>query len=141
MMRFLLAGAGALALLTVGSIARADDGRLGIELNRLDAQEGACQAYLVMQNGTETAFSALVLDLVMFDPEGIIARRLAVDVAPLRAGRTSIKVFAVDGLACDRIGRILLNDVLSCAGGGGEALPDCYDRIDPSTRTDTEFLN
>lgn len=119
---------------------QAQEAGLSIELNRLDTEAEACQASLVMENGTETTFEQLVLDLVMFGEDGIIARRLAVDVAPLRAGRMSVKVFAVDRTACESIGRVLLNDVLSCAGGEGP-LAGCFELIDTRSRVSAEFLN
>lgn len=127
-----------LSLLAFG--AEAQEARLGIELNRFDDQNGACQASLVLENGTETAFQQLVLDLVMFDADGVILRRLAVDMAPLRAGRMTVKAFAADGIACESIGRILLNDVLSCADAAGPT-ERCFDLIDTRSRTHAEFLN
>ncbi|MEM9148676.1 MAG: Tat pathway signal sequence domain protein [Pseudomonadota bacterium] len=130
-----------LALSGIGALeARAQEAGLSIELNRLDTQAEACQAFLVMENGTEIAFEELVLDLVMFGDDGIIARRLAVDIAPLRAGRISVKVFAVEGTACEAIGRVLLNDVLSCAGAEGP-VAGCFDLIDTRSRVSAEFLN
>jgi len=35
----------------------------------------ACRAYLVLENGTESAFKTLKLDLVMFDTDGVGADR------------------------------------------------------------------
>ena len=72
-----------------------------IDLNRLEAAENACRIFLVFENKTAHAFTALKLDLVMFGPDGVIAKRLAVESAPLRAGKTSLKVFDVEGLPCE----------------------------------------
>ncbi|WP_373510981.1 hypothetical protein [Thiocapsa sp.] len=38
-------------------------------------------------NSAGPAIEALQLDLILFDQEGVIARRLAVDTAPLRAAK------------------------------------------------------
>ncbi len=71
---------------------------IGLELNRLEAVEGACRAYVVLQNDTDAAFSALRYDLVIFDADGIVTRRLALETAAgrgqdesegLRSGRRS----------------------------------------------------
>jgi hypothetical protein len=115
------------------------DGSLSIQLNKLEADGDNCRAYIVLENRSDLSFEALRLDLVMFDVEGVIARRLAVDAAPLAAGRTSVRVFGISGLACDSIGRVLLNDVLTCADAGGERA-DCADRIAPDSIAGVPFI-
>jgi hypothetical protein len=112
---------------------------LGVELNKLEPQDGACRAYLVFQNQTQNSFSGLTLDLVMFDQEGVIAKRLAVNAAPLPADKTSVKLFDIEGLACDNIGRILINDALDCQGESGE-ISDCVALIDPSSRSQAPLV-
>lgn len=114
------------------------EGRLGIELNRLEASGESCRVYIVMANKTPRNFAALKLDLVMFDREEVIAARLAVDAAPLPAGKTGLKVFDVDGLACAGIGQVLFNDVLACAGPEGP-IDDCLALIETSARGTVPF--
>jgi hypothetical protein len=114
-------------------------GSLSVELNKLEPQDGACRAYLVFENRTGTSFSGLTLDLVMFDSEGVIAKRLAVDAAPLPAEKTSVKLFDIEGLACANIGRILINDALDCVDEGGE-ISECVTRIEPSSRSQAPLI-
>jgi len=114
-------------------------GSLSIQLNKLEADGDTCRAYIVLENRTDLSFEALRLDLVMFDVDGVIARRLAVDAAPLAASRTSVRVFAIGSLACDNIGRVLLNDVLACADASGERT-DCMDRIAPESIAGVPFI-
>ncbi|MEO1774984.1 MAG: hypothetical protein AAFS07_08530 [Pseudomonadota bacterium] len=128
------------AYLVSASAAFGDEASVRVELNKLEAQEGACQAFLVIENQTETPFDALVMDLVMFDPDGVIGRRLAVNIAPLRAKRTSVKVFAVQGLACEQIGRLLVNDVLECRAGEAE-IDTCFDLLETASRTSVDMIN
>lgn len=109
-----------------------------VELNKLEPQDGACRAYLVFENQTEQSFSGLTLDLVMFDNEGVIAKRLAVNAAPLPASKTSVKLFDIEGLACTDIGKILINDALDCQDANGE-VSDCVALIEPSSRGDVSF--
>src|SRR3546814_1132696 len=85
-------------------------------------------AYLVVKNTGEQAFDSLKLDLVMFDRGGVVAKRLAVQAGPLPVGKTSLKVFDVEGNACPDIGSILLNDVLECTPAP-EAPGGCLARI------------
>ena len=118
---------------------RAEDGMVSVELNKLESTGSACRAYLVLQNDTSHAFDSLKLDMVMFDADGIVARRLAVEAGPLSAGKTSLKVFDVEGLACADVGRVLLNDVLTCTGDGS-GLDGCMDMIVPASRTESPFV-
>ena len=131
--------AAAAALLFAAGAARAEPPAVGVELNKLEATDGACRAYLVLHNPGADAFTSLKLDLVMFDADGIVARRLAVEGAPLPAGKTSLKVFDVVDIGCPKIGRVLLNDVLSCAGASGP-VDNCLDRVEPSTRGKVPFI-
>jgi hypothetical protein len=112
---------------------------LKIELNKLESVEGACRAYMLFENKSGTAFDSLKLDLVMFDPNGVINKRLAVEGAPLPVGKTSVKLFDIQGLACAEVDRILLNDVLSCRGPGGE-ISDCLIEIDTTSRNSVLFF-
>ncbi len=127
------------ACLTVG-IAEAASGTVKIELNKLEAQGASCQAYMVLQNETDAAFEVFSLDLVLFGTDGIIAKRLAVNMAPMRAGRTSVKVFSVKELTCNAIGRVLINGVLKCESGGTPR-SDCPDLISAASRNAVELLN
>ena len=112
---------------------------VGIELNKLEPQGEACRAYLVVKNDGEQDYESLRLDLVMFDKAGVVAKRLAVQAAPLPVGKTSLKVFDITEHSCDDIGSILLNDVLECtpeaASAGG-----CLARISVSARGEVKFL-
>jgi hypothetical protein len=105
-----------------------------IELNKLEPRDGGCQAWLVARNMGEAAHDSLRLDVVLFDRDGVIARRLAVEAGPLPPGKTSVKAFVAEGLACETVGAALLNDVLSC--GGGEA---CLDAVRATARAPLTF--
>lgn len=129
---------GMAALLFTGT-ALAQAGGIHIELNKLETVKGACRAYLVTQNLTQTRFESLKLDVVMFNNDGIVAKRLAVQIAPMPAGKTSLKVFDIDGLTCDKIGQLLLNDVLECKDKKGDR-NDCLSLISVSQRGSVPFI-
>lgn len=118
MIRRMLHGVVAAALGVAALGAHAAD-PVGVELNKLEPRDGGCRIYLVLENPGPRALEKLKLDLVMFDGKGVIQERLAVDVAPLEAGQTSVKVFGVDGLRCGEVGKVLLNDIMRCAVAGG----------------------
>ncbi|PWG63294.1 hypothetical protein DEM34_09400 [Spiribacter halobius] len=120
--------------------AGAQPGEVAVELNRLDNRDnGNCRAYMVFENGSDQHFSVFQLDLVLFDGDGIIEQRLAVEAGPLDAGKTVVKLFDIEGLGCDRIGRILLNAVIECRTENGPA-EGCTRRTRVSARTETPFF-
>jgi hypothetical protein len=110
-----------LAALALHGAALAGEVRVGVELNKLEQADGACRAFLVVENPAPTDLETLTLDLVVFDGEGVIAERLAVELAPVRAEGMSVKAFDMAGLDCARIGRILMIGVLACDADGAEA--------------------
>ncbi|MEM1275971.1 MAG: Tat pathway signal sequence domain protein [Pseudomonadota bacterium] len=128
------------SVLLASTTALANGETVRVELNKLEPAGTACQAYIVIENSTEAAFDKLALDLVMFDPDGVIATRLAVEMGPLRAGRTSVKVFGIDAIPCDGLSRILVNDVLACESNGA-ARGDCLDLIETASRGSVELIN
>lgn len=105
------------ALLAAGTLpALAEDPPVVVELNRLEEKGADCRAYLLLDNRGKTAFDVFKLDLVVFDKGGVIARRLALDVGPMRAEKKGVKVFDLSGLSCPDVSSILVNDVIDCGG-------------------------
>ncbi len=105
---------------------------VSVELNRLEPKDGACRVSLVIGNGEAKAFDSLKLDMVFFDKKGVIAKRLAVEAGPLRASKTSVKLFDAGDVACDAIGGVLLNDVTACGGGD----QDCLGLVTTASKVD-----
>lgn len=111
---------------------------VALELNMLEAREGGCRTHFVVRNDTASPYESFKLDLVVFGQDGVIARRLAVEAAPLRANKSTVKAFELQQLPCDRIGQILVNDVIGCRDAEGEKA-DCVDRLVLATRTDVKL--
>ena len=112
---------------------------IGVELNRLEDQGGHCRAYLVITNPGSAEFPGFTLDLVVFDRGGTIMHRLAVDVAPVRPAKTTVKVFDIAQTACDAIGSILVNDVIRCRDKTGD-VAGCVDRLTTSSKLAVSLL-
>ena len=114
------------ALLTAAPVAAANQESPGIamELNKLEQREQACRVFLLLDNTTDHAFTELRLDLVFFAADGAIANRLAVNAAPLGAGKTVAKVFDIEQPRCGELSRVLFNGALACEVDGGDA-PAC----------------
>ena len=108
--------------------------RIGLELNRLQPTgEGACSVQLVIDNPGAHAYRSLDLDMVVFDDEGVIAARVAMQLAPLRARKLAVREFDLPGLRCEDIGQLLLNDVPGCVRDDGST-PDCVEFLHLSSR-------
>lgn len=126
------------ASLLFGLAASAEDGSVAIELNKLEPQGKQCRAYIVIENKTQTNYQELKLDIVLFRPDGVIAKRFAVDLAPLKADKRSVKLFDIEGTACDQVGSFLINDVMECKADSGP-LTDCLKNITVSSRSDVQL--
>jgi hypothetical protein len=127
-----------LTFLTAGSAARAESGALSIELNKLEAEDRSCRAYLVVTNRSTTTYQVVRLDLVLFRPDGVIGRRFAVDLGPLKSDKRTVKLFDIDATSCDQVGSVLINDVLECTADSGP-IPDCLAAITASSLTKAPF--
>jgi hypothetical protein len=114
------------------------DGGISLELNKLEASDKGCRAYVVVSNPTNTSYDAYKLDLVMFQPDGIIGRRFAVDLAPLRPSKRTVKLFELDGTKCDGIGSFLVNDVMECHSDAGP-VKDCLASLKVNSLTKVEI--
>ncbi|MFA5122992.1 Tat pathway signal sequence domain protein [Zavarzinia sp.] len=110
-----------------------------VELNKLEPQPNACRAYLVLSNPGGPDITDLKLDLILFNQDQVIEKRIAVSLAPLPAGKTSVKLFDIDNQDCGRIGSVLINDVIACTSADG-AVPECSKRLQPSTRVSAKLF-
>jgi hypothetical protein len=115
--------------LTAGGLqVEAADPAIGVELNKLETYDKGCRAYVVVNNAGEAAYQTMKLDLVLFQPDGVIARRFAVDLAPLKAAKKTVKLFDIEGLACDKVSSVLVNEVMDCKSESGP-VADCLSKM------------
>jgi hypothetical protein len=101
-----------------------------LELNALENAESRCRVSFVIENKAQAALDNLRLELAVFNRDGIVQRRVSADMGPVRAAKTVVKSFTIDG-GCEEIGAILVNDVTACAPGDANA---CLDRLALSSR-------
>ena len=92
--------------------AQQEQNTITFELNKLEPSDKGCRAYIVVSNTSSTAYDAFKLDLVMFKTDGIIGRRFALNLAPIRPSKRSVKLFDLDDTKCEDIGSFLVNDVV-----------------------------
>jgi hypothetical protein len=118
--------------------AASGDNSITLELNKLEPSDKGCRAYVVVSNSSANALDAFRLDLVMFQKDGVIGRRFALDLGPLRPSKRAVKLFEMDGTKCEDIGSFLVNDVMECRAGGA-AVDDCLARLKVNSLTKVEI--
>ena len=114
--------------------ALAQSGGLSIELNKTEDFDGGCMASFVFQNNLGETLDRFNLDLFLFDPEGVIVRRVTIDMAPLLDGKTRVAQFHLHAGACAELSRILVNDIPQCRAETGEPV-DCLAGLAVSSRS------
>ncbi|MEQ8348159.1 MAG: hypothetical protein RIB84_06385 [Sneathiellaceae bacterium] len=112
---------------------------LNVELNTIEQQEDACRVYLVVKNESEDRFTDLEMELILFDKQGFVSRRYAVQIAPLQPNKTRVRPFDLPELDCQTVGQFLINDVTKCAIEAGEK-PDCLRRIQTESKGEVHLF-
>ncbi|SFG38600.1 hypothetical protein SAMN05192565_102258 [Methylobacterium gossipiicola] len=136
------AGLGIVVLGSVTGAAMAQETKpapLKLELNRLEQAGEACRTYLLVDNSRGPALKSLKVDLFAFDTDSVAQKRLAVELGPVQERKTVVRLFDFPGLACAKIGRVLLNDVLTCEGGEASR-ETCLERIETDSKTSAPFV-
>jgi hypothetical protein len=98
----------------------AESGKIAVELNDLQpGDKGGCRAVFVLKNDIGKPLDKVTLRVVTFDGKGKATLFLSLDVGPLPVGKTRVLRFDLgDKAACDDVGRMVLDDVTACEGGG-----------------------
>ena len=115
----------------MGGAAKAQEEELArLELNATENADNRCRMTFLIENKSARNIDGLKLDLAMFNPEGVIQRRMIIEMGPVRSKRTNVRTFLSDG-DCTQLGSILVNDVSACAPGEPAA---CMDGLALSSR-------
>ena len=101
-----------------------------LELNATETANNRCLMTFLIENRSSRAIDILKLDLATFNPEGVIQRRMIIEMGPVRGKRTNVRTYSTDG-DCNQLGAILVNDVSACAPGDPTA---CMDGLGLSSR-------
>jgi len=124
----------AIALGITAVSATAQEGRLTVELNKVEESEtGGCRAFFLFRNLTDTTLDGFEMSLAILNQEGVIDRLLSIDAAPLSVGRTTLKLFEIPETTCGSISEILLHDIPVCLPAGGSET-DCFPMVDLVSR-------
>jgi hypothetical protein len=109
--------------------------RLSLELNRIDALDGACRLTFMAENRLGTDLEALGLETVLIATDGQVERLTLFEFGALPHGVPRVRQFDIPGLACEGLGRVLINGVAECDGA-----ENCNDALDLESRTSVEVI-
>jgi hypothetical protein len=126
----------ALAVLVAAQPLVAADAELLIELNKLEDTDQGCRSLFVFDNATGHELNRFQVDLILFDQDGVYARQVMLDMAPLSEDKKVLASFLLPDQQCDAIGSILVNGLPQCQDGAGAEL-DCVELLEVRSRTDT----
>lgn len=112
-----------------------------IELNGAALTEaGACRLTMVTTNRLPHGLERAAWQVAIFDDKGVVRGLPILDFGAIAQGKTKVALFELPGLACDAIGRIVINDVAECrAVDGSDQRGPCLDSMATQTRTDIDF--
>lgn len=129
----------ALAGLTVCAPAFAEETpSLSLELNALQPAKGSCRVTFLVTNGLAAPIDKATVEVAFFGAGGGIDRLVSLDFKALAKGKTKVVQFALSGLDCAAVSRVLVNDVTACDGDGLDAA-GCAAALTTSSRVDAAF--
>lgn len=123
-----------LAFFSTGSQALADEGAIGIELNKAEQTEEGCRPLFLFDNRSGHQLNAFQVEIVLFDDKGVYSQKVLLDMAPLYEDKKVLASFLMSELACDEIGSMLVNGLPRCANSTGTAL-DCLAMLEVTSRS------
>lgn len=130
----------AAVLLGLAGPALAQDGKLTVEMNKFEENEGGgCRAFFLFRNQTGKTFEGFEMSLAILDRKGVIDRLLSIDAAPLPAGRTTLKLFEVPSIACADISEVLLHEISVCKPQNEEPI-DCFPLVTLDSKTSAQLV-
>lgn len=109
-----------------------------IELNRLSPSQRGCLMTFVVRNGFAAQLKTSAFEMVVFNKDGLVERMTVFDFGALPAGKTVVRQFDMPKMACDGIGRLLVNDAKSCTGQSLQSA-NCISALKTGTKTDVQF--
>ncbi len=134
-MRFVCALA--LALIWTTAVT-AQQSNLSIELNTQDQVEKGCQLTFVASTDISGGIDKVVLETVLFSPEGSVDLLTLFDFAAIPADRPRVRQFILPNMQCDGIGKILINGIQTCSVADHHPAI-CDAELSVSSRTNVEI--
>lgn len=111
---------------------------LALELNALTPSETGCRVTFLATNKLGTALTKSGFEIALFGDGGGIERLVSLDFKAMPEGKTRVLQFDIGELGCDKVSRVLINDVVACEGDGLDPKA-CLDALATSTRLEVGF--
>lgn len=110
---------------------------VSLELNAVKSTDSACTLTFLVINGHQSRIDKLVYEAVLFDASGQVDRLTLFDFGALPAAIPRVRLFSVPGIACEDLGKILINGANTCEAPGLEPSA-CEAGLLTDSRTDIE---
>jgi hypothetical protein len=91
---------------------------LALELNALTSSETGCRVTFLATNRLGTELNRSAFEIALFGAGGGIERLVSLDFKAMPEGKTRVLQFDIGELGCDKVSRVLINDVVACEGTG-----------------------
>lgn len=121
----------AAALVSAGA-ASAQEKVVGIELNKAASSDAGCRLTFVVKNDTQSLLEKTSYEIAAFDASKTVMKLLVFEFGRLPVGKTKVVEFALAGVACTDISRILVNTSPACIADGA-ASTICLDALRTSS--------
>lgn len=113
--------------------------KLFLELNAMQNVEGACRLTFFAQNGTQSDIEKAVFETVIFDASGGVVSLTLFNFRDLPMNRPRVRQFDVPGMACEGVGKALINGANSCVVSATESAI-CDEALSLESRLSVELL-
>ena len=125
--------------LALAQSAETADPSLSLELNAVQDAGEACRLTFLVNNETGLEIDKAVFETVIFDTTGGVVSLSLFNFRDLPAARPRVRQFEVPDVACDTVGKVLINGANSCVVDGAES-EICNKALSLSSRLAVELL-
>jgi hypothetical protein len=127
-----------LSALLLARHAGAEDKTIAIELNKATDTDAGCRLTFVVKNDTPSLLEKTSYEIAAFDAKKTVMKLLVFEFGRLPAGKTKVVEFALAGVGCTGISRILVNTAPECIADGA-ASTVCIDALRTSSLSQIVF--
>lgn len=135
---FLGAAGLVVASISAPGLAVAADSAIAIELNKTTSADTGCRLTFVVKNDTPSLLEKTSYEIAAFDASKTVMKLLVFEFGRLPAGKTKVVEFALAGVGCADISRILVNTAPECIADGA-ASTLCLDALRTTSLTQIVF--
>ena len=91
---------------------------LALELNALTPSDTGCRVTFLATNKLGTELTRSAFEIALFGNGGGIERLVSLDFKAMPEGKTRVLQFDIAEIGCDKVSRVLINDIVACDGMG-----------------------